>query len=53
MKKRSSTAMLGVFFSAEGPQDKNTFGKVIPKSPLLLQKVQKTKASLRSNGAKC
>jgi hypothetical protein len=31
MKKRSSTAkglLLGVFFSAEGPQDINTFDKV-------------------------
>jgi hypothetical protein len=31
-KKRSSTAkglLLGVFFSAEGPQGKNTFGKII------------------------
>jgi hypothetical protein len=56
MKKRSSIAkglLLGVFFSAEGPQDKNTFSKVILKSPLLLPKVLKTKTSLRSNGAKC
>jgi hypothetical protein len=32
MKKRSSTTkglLLGVFFSTEGPQDKNTFGKII------------------------
>jgi hypothetical protein len=32
MKKRSSIAeglLLGVFFSAEGPQDKDTIGKVI------------------------
>jgi hypothetical protein len=28
--------IVGVFFSAEGPQDKNTFGKVILKSSLLL-----------------
>jgi hypothetical protein len=31
-KKRSSTTkglLLGVFFSTEGPQDKNTFGKII------------------------
>jgi hypothetical protein len=32
MKKRSSTAkglLLRVFFYIEGPQDKNTFGKII------------------------
>jgi hypothetical protein len=32
MTKRSSTTkglLLGVFFSTEGPQDKNTFGKII------------------------
>jgi hypothetical protein len=45
--------VLGVFFSAEGPQDKNTFGKVIQKSSLLLPKVIKMKTSLRSNDAKC
>jgi transposase InsO family protein len=45
--------IVGVFFSAEGPQDKNTFDKVILKSSLLLPKVLKTKTSLRSNDAKC
>jgi hypothetical protein len=32
MKKRSSTTkgiLFGVFFSTEGPQDKNIFGKII------------------------
>jgi hypothetical protein len=46
MKKQSSTAkglLLGVFFSVEGPQDKNTFGKVILKFSLLPSKVLKTK----------
>jgi hypothetical protein len=45
--------VLGVFFSAEGPQNKNTFDKVILKSSLLLSKVFKMKTSLRSNDAKC
>jgi hypothetical protein len=40
---------LGVFFSAEGPQHKNTFGKMIQRSALLLSKVLKTKALRRSN----
>jgi hypothetical protein len=45
-KKRSSTAkglLLGVFFFAEGPQGKNTFGKVIQRSSFPLPKVLKTK----------
>jgi hypothetical protein len=45
--------VLGVFFSAEGPQDKNTFSKVIQKSSLFLPKVSKTKSLLESNDAKC
>jgi hypothetical protein len=56
MKKQSSAVkglLLGVFFSAEDPQDKNTFGKVMLKSSLLLPKVLKTKTSLRSNDVKC
>jgi hypothetical protein len=44
---------LGDFFYTEGPQDKNTFGKVIQKSSLLLPKVLKTKTLHRSNDAKC
>jgi hypothetical protein len=44
--------LLGVFFSAEGTQDKNTFGKVIHKSSLLLPKGLKTKTLRRSNDAK-
>jgi hypothetical protein len=44
--------VLGVF-SAEGPQDKNTFGKMIQRSALLLPKVLKTKTLRRSNDAKC
>jgi hypothetical protein len=55
-KKRSSTAkelLLGVFFSTEGPQDKNTFGKMIQKSSLLLPKVLKTKTLRRGNIVKC
>jgi hypothetical protein len=45
--------LLGVFFSTEGPQDKNTFDKVILNSSLLVPKPLKTKISLRSNNAKC
>jgi hypothetical protein len=55
-KKWSSTAkglLLGVFFSAEGPQDKNTFGKMIQKSSLPLPKILKRKTLHRSNIAKC
>jgi hypothetical protein len=55
-KKRSSAVkglLLGVFFSTEGRQDKNTFGKMIQKSSLLLLKVLKTKTLRRGNIAKC
>jgi hypothetical protein len=55
-KKRSSTVkglLLGVFFSAEGTQGKNTFGRVIQRSPFPLQKVLKTKTLRRSNITKC
>jgi hypothetical protein len=45
--------LLGVFFPAEGPQDINTFGKMIQKSSLPLLKVLKTKTLHRSNIAKC
>jgi hypothetical protein len=41
--------VLGVFFSAEGPQDKDTFDKMIQRSALLLPKVLKTKTLRRSN----
>jgi hypothetical protein len=55
-KKQSSTTqglLWRVFFSAECPQDKNIFGKVIQKSSLLLPKILKTKTSLRRHDAKC
>jgi hypothetical protein len=45
--------VLAVFFSAEGAQDKNTFGFMIQKSSLPLPKVLKTKTLRRSNIAKC
>jgi hypothetical protein len=45
------TALLGVFFSAEGSQDKNTFGKMIHKSSFSLPKILKTLS--RSSIAKC
>jgi hypothetical protein len=45
--------MLGVFFSAEGPQDKNTFDKMIQKPSLPLPKILKTKTLRRTNIAKC
>jgi hypothetical protein len=45
--------LLGVLFSAEGPQDKNTFSKMIQKSSLPLPKVLKTKTLRRNNIAKC
>jgi hypothetical protein len=44
--------VLGVFFSAEGAQSKNTFGKVILKVLPLLPMVLKTKTSPRSNDGK-
>jgi hypothetical protein len=56
MKKRSSTAnelLLGVFFSAKGPRDKYTIGKVILRISFFLTKVLKTKISLESNDGKC
>jgi hypothetical protein len=43
----------GVFFSVEDPQDKNTFDKVIQRSPFPLSKVLKTETLRRSNIAKC
>jgi hypothetical protein len=51
MKKRSSTAkglLLGVFFSAEGPQDKDTIGKVILKISFFLSKVLKRRSRLKA-----
>jgi hypothetical protein len=45
--------VLGVFFSAEGPQDKNTFGKMIQRSSLPLLKILETKNLRGSNIAKC
>jgi hypothetical protein len=56
MKKRSSTAkalLLGVLFSAGGPQDKDTISKVILKTFLFLLKALKTKISSGSNDGKC
>jgi hypothetical protein len=44
---------LGVFFSAEGPQDKDIIGKVILKTSFFLPKVLKTKISSESNDGKC
>jgi hypothetical protein len=55
-QKGSSTAkglLLGVFFSAKGPQDKNTFGKIIQKSSLPLPRILKTKTLHGSSVAKC
>jgi hypothetical protein len=55
MKKLSSTAkglLLGVFFSTEGPQNKDTTDKVILKISFILLKVVRTKTSLESNGGK-
>jgi hypothetical protein len=43
--------MLGVFFSTEGPKDKNTFDKMKQRFALLLPKVLKTKTLRRSNDA--
>jgi hypothetical protein len=51
MKKRSSTAkglLLGVFLSAEGPQDKGIIGKVILRT-LSLPKILETKILSGSN----
>jgi hypothetical protein len=45
--------VLGVFFYAEAPQDKNTFGKMIQKSSLPLPKILKTKSLHGSSIAKC
>jgi hypothetical protein len=45
--------LLGVFFSTEGPQDKNTFGKMIQKSSLPLLKILKMKTLHGSSIAKC
>jgi hypothetical protein len=56
MKKRSSTTkelLLGVFFSAKGPQNKDTIDKVVLKISLFLLKVLKTKTSHKSNDGKC
>jgi hypothetical protein len=44
--------LLGVFSSAEGPQDKDTFGKMIQRSSLLLLKALKTKTLRGSSIAK-
>jgi hypothetical protein len=51
MKKQSTTMkglLLGVFFSAEGPQDKVFIGKVILRT-LSLPKILKTKILSGSN----
>jgi hypothetical protein len=45
--------LLGVFFSTEGPQDKNTFDKMIQKSSFSLTKALKTKTLRKGNIAKC
>jgi hypothetical protein len=45
-------ADVGGFFSAEGAESKNTFGKVILKVMPLLPMVLKTKTSPRSNDDK-
>jgi hypothetical protein len=39
--------LLGVSFSTEGPQNKDTIGKAMLKTSLLLPKVLKTKISLK------
>jgi hypothetical protein len=43
----------GVLFFTKGPLNKDTIGKVILKTSLLLLKVLKTKTSPRSNDGKC
>jgi hypothetical protein len=53
MDRNVISTLLGVFFSVEGPQDKNTFGKMIQRSTLLLLKVLKTKTLRRSNNVEC
>jgi hypothetical protein len=48
-----SMCLLGVFFSAEGHQNKDIIGKMVLKISLFLPKVLKTKASLKSNDGTC